>query len=146
MALPEFPDTTTKAFGVLAFDYGTQWIGLAHGQSVTGTAQALSAIKARDGVPDWEQLEKIIRQWQPAMFVVGVPYHLDGSRTPLCDRVEKFARRLNGRFNLPCYGIDEKLSSVAAEELQKDDRKASLDSLAAKIILENWFASLKSRG
>jgi putative Holliday junction resolvase len=69
---------------------------------------------------------------------------MDGSRSPLCDRVEKFARRLEGRYQLRCYGIDERLSSIAAEELQGNDRKSiSLDSLAAQIILESWFDEFK---
>lgn len=146
MTLAEFPGNTPESFSVLAFDYGTQRIGVAHGQNVTGTAQPLETLPARDGIPDWERLAKLIEKWQPHYLLVGVPFNMDGSRSPLCDRAEKFARRLEGRYQISCYGIDERLSSVAAEELRNPENKnASLDSLAAQIILETWFSEFKAR-
>ncbi|MEX2130300.1 MAG: Holliday junction resolvase RuvX [Pseudohongiellaceae bacterium] len=146
MTLPDFPREFTATFGALAFDFGTQRIGLAHGQNVTGTAQPLQVIAANDGVPNWNEVEAVIKKWQPTLLVVGLPYNMDGTRSALCDRAEKFARRLQGRFNLPCYGIDERLSSAAAEELRNPENKnVSKDSLAAQVILETWFNELKSR-
>ncbi|MFM1897546.1 MAG: hypothetical protein RLZZ385_2620 [Pseudomonadota bacterium] len=127
----------------MAFDFGTQRIGTAYGQSLTGTAQALPVIRARDGIPDWAALEALIKKWQPALLVVGVPRNLDDTQTELTRRAEKFARRLEGRLHLPCYGIDERLSSVAAEELsERGTSRAAIDSLAAQVILETWFSEL----
>ena len=131
----------------LAFDYGTQRIGVAFGQSLTGTATAIKVLKARDGIPNWSEIESLIQEWSPDLFVVGLPYNLDGSDSALMLRAIKFGNRLNGRFGKPCYGMDERLSSLeAAERVNEADsgakKKAAIDDIAAQIILENWFNEL----
>jgi len=137
-------DEPVSAFG---FDYGTQRIGVAFGQSLTGTAQRVCVLKARDGIPDWDQIEALIGEWKPNLFVVGIPYNLDGSESELMVRAIKFANRLNGRFHKPSYSMDERLSSVEAMELALEEnsgakKKAAIDAIAAQIILENWFSEL----
>ena len=86
---------------VLAFDFGTKSIGCAVGQSITGTAQSLPAFKAQDGIPNWDDIGKTIKEWQPARIVVGLPLNMDGTEQELTLRAKKFANRLHGRFNLP---------------------------------------------
>ncbi len=134
-----------EPISALGFDYGTQRIGVAFGQSLTGTARAVCVLKARDGIPDWTQIENLIAEWKPSIFVVGIPYNLDGSESELMVRAVKFANRLNGRFNKPSYGMDERLSSIeAAEQVLEENRgtkkRAAIDDVAAQIILENWFS------
>ncbi len=63
---------------VLAFDYGTKSIGVAIGQEITGTARPLAALKAQDGIPNWDQIEKLLKEWQPDLMVVGLPMDLHG--------------------------------------------------------------------
>ena len=130
---------------VLAFDFGTQSIGCAVGQSITGTAQGLPAFKAQDGIPNWEQIEKVIKNWQPDLLVVGLPLNMDGTEQPLTQRAKKFANRLNGRFNLPVALQDERLTTVEARaEIftrggYKSLKKEKVDSISACLILESWF-------
>jgi putative holliday junction resolvase len=147
MSLESFPSGHSQLLAALAFDYGTQRIGVAFGQSLTGTARPLAILKAKDGIPDWQQIEKLIEDWHPDVLVVGLPYNLDGSDSVLLARATKFANRLNGRFGLPCYGIDERLSSRAAIEQVAEasggtDKRGAIDDIAAQIILQNWFAEL----
>ena len=146
MIIDSFPNND-KPISALGFDYGTQRIGVAFGQSLTGTAKSVCVLKARDGIPDWDQIETLIAEWKPDIFVVGIPYNLDGSESELMVRAIKFANRLNGRFHKPSYGMDERLSSIeAAEQIleeNKDTKKrAAIDDIAAQIILQNWFAEL----
>ena len=146
MILDSFPNNN-EPISALGFDYGTQRIGVAYGQSLTGTAQRVCVLKAKDGIPDWGQIEALISEWKPNLFVVGIPYNLDGSESELMVRSIKFANRLNGRFHKPSYGMDERLSSVeAAEQVFEENRgakkRASIDDIAARIILENWFSEL----
>lgn len=130
---------------VLAFDFGTYSIGCAVGQSITGTAQGLPAFKARDGIPDWEQIGKVIDEWKPDLLVVGLPLNMDGSEQPLTQRVRKFANRLNGRFNLPVALQDERLTTVEAKSEifsrggYRALKKGKVDSVSACLILESWF-------
>lgn len=146
MILNSFPKND-EPISALGFDYGTQRIGVAFGQSLTGTAQPICVLRARDGIPDWAEIESLIAEWRPNLFVVGLPYNLDGSESDLMVRAVKFANRLNGRFNKPSYGMDERLSSVeAAEQVLEENwgskKRAAIDDIAAQIILQNWFSKL----
>lgn len=131
---------------LMAFDFGTKRIGIAVGQRLTGTAQPLPPIKARDGIPDWQQLQCIIDEWQPDAFVTGLPLNMDGSASDMSRRADKFARRLEGRFHRPSLTHDERLSSyeakgmVLADSGERDFGKHSVDGLAAQLILESWMS------
>ncbi|MBL4608858.1 MAG: Holliday junction resolvase RuvX [Pseudomonadales bacterium] len=130
---------------VIGFDYGTKRIGVAVGQSVTGTATPLATIPARDGIPNWQQIGDLLKEWQPNALVVGIPYNMDESESEMSVRAKKFARRLNGRFNLPAHGVDERLTSREARDrmetlsMQGVKQKQGLDSFAAVVIVESWF-------
>lgn len=146
MALDCFPPDPGKAVKALGFDFGTQRIGVAFGQSVSGSARPLCVLKARDGIPDWSAIAELIEKWQPDACVVGLPYNLDGSDSELLARSIKFGNRLHGRFGLPVYGMDERLSSTAAIEQVRAEggggKDTPIDHIAARIILENWLAEL----
>lgn len=146
MSLERFPPSASNELSALGFDYGTQRIGVAYGQTVSGSARPVAVLKARDGIPDWDEVASLLAQWQPQVCVVGMPYMLDGSDSELLKRAEKFARRLHGRFGLPIYGMDERLSSHAAREsrlaLKSRPRSEVIDDVAAQIILEDWLREL----
>ena len=129
---------------LLGFDFGTQRIGVAVGQSITGTATALCTVKARNEQPDWDRISEIIDDWHPDALVVGLPLHADGSDSGFTAVVRKFAQQLEERSRLPVHIMDERLSSHAAKQLQHQDktgRKADIDAIAAMIILQNWLAT-----
>ena len=69
-----------RALGV---DYGLKNIGLAYGQTLTQTAQALPAIKARDGVPNWQHVQAVLKQWKPDIVIIGLPLNMDGTESCL---------------------------------------------------------------
>lgn len=130
---------------MLAFDFGTQRIGVAVGQSVTGTASPLPALSARDGTPNWDHIAALIAEWQPRQLLVGLPLNMDGSESDMSTRAKKFANRLHGRFGLPVELWDERLSSFEArgEMLahgMTNFKDGKVDSLSACLILEGWFA------
>ncbi len=130
---------------ILAFDYGTATIGVAAGQTLTATAAELAPLKARDGIPDWKQIERLLHEWRPALLVVGLPLNMDGSESELAARARKFARRLHGRFGVGVKMMDERLSTfeakqIAAERGQRGNYAAQpVDSIAARLILESWL-------
>jgi putative Holliday junction resolvase len=128
---------------LLGFDFGSRRIGVAVGQRITGTASALTTLAARDGQPDWNQISKLLETWQPQALVVGQPLQLDGSRSDITAAAERFARRLEGRFRLPVYLCDERLSSHAAEHWSdtRNAHRGGLDAAAAQIILQDWLDS-----
>ena len=109
---------------VLGFDFGEVRIGVAVGNGVTASSNALA-------------IAELIREWQPAVLVVGEPRHLDGRPHEVTAMARKFARSLAGRFNLPVYMADERYTSVEAE--RRVSPGSNLDAEAAAVILEQWF-------
>ncbi|GAB7217457.1 MULTISPECIES: Holliday junction resolvase RuvX [Dickeya] len=130
---------------LLAFDFGTRSIGVAIGQEITGTARPLTSLKAQDGIPDWQKVEKLLNEWQPALVIVGLPLNMDGTEQPLTARARKFAQRLHGRFGVTVELHDERLSTVEARAdlFERGGFRAldkgSVDAASAVIILESWF-------
>lgn len=129
---------------LLGFDFGTQRIGVAVGQSITGTATALCTVQARKEQPDLGTILKLIDDWRPDALVVGLPLHADGSDSVATRAVRKFIQQLEEHTCLPVHIMDERLSSHAAKQLQHQDKaagKAGIDAVAAMIILQNWLAT-----
>lgn len=130
----------------MAFDYGLRQIGVAVGNVTTSSAQALTTLQAKDGIPRWEEVKTLLEEWQPQRLLVGLPLNMDGTSSELSQRSEKFGRRLQGRFALPVDYMDERLSSFDAKQLlresgHKGDYKHSpADALAAELILRTWMA------
>lgn len=134
----------------LAFDYGKRRIGVAVGQTITGTASALDTLWCKKlGVPPWLEIESLIKQWQPVGLVVGLPLTMDGEEQAITHLARGFADGL-GRFNKPVFTSDERLSSREAGAAFKQARQQgqakrqqakNLDSQAARVILERWLAT-----
>lgn len=124
---------------IMAFDFGMGKIGVAIGQKITGSATPLKILKARDGVPNWQDIESLIKEWQPALLVVGLPLNMDGTPSEMSRLAEKFSRKLAGRYNLPAETMDERLTSFEAAEFAEADEP--VDAIAAKLILESWLKS-----
>ncbi|RLA00191.1 MAG: Holliday junction resolvase RuvX, partial [Gammaproteobacteria bacterium] len=82
---------------LLGFDFGKQRIGVAVGQSITGTATALCTLNARNQQPDWDRISELINNWRPDALIVGLPLHADGSDSKITTAARKFARQLEGR-------------------------------------------------
>ena len=124
---------------VIGFDYGTQWIGVAVGQTLTGQASPLKAIKAGD----WDSIKRLIDDWQPQRFIVGLPFNMKGETQAMSDRAERFSRQLQGRYAIPTEMIDERLTSREAYLLAIDGTekksKTEIDSLSAVLITESWL-------
>ena len=121
----------------LCFDYGAKRIGVAVGQTLTGTATPLETIKVINGTPDWDKISGLVQQWQPHALVVGLPYCMDDSRQAITDSAEKFIRQLEGRYQLQVFQAEERLTTYEARNRIKKDR--GLDPVAAQIILESWL-------
>jgi putative Holliday junction resolvase len=129
---------------LLGFDYGPRKIGVAVGQTITGSASPLTTLRSHGERPDWARIEGLIREWRPTAAVVGLPFNMDDSETALAPRARRFARQLQGRFGLEVHLVDERLTSLEARR-QLGRTAAStkaievIDAMAAKLILETWL-------
>lgn len=130
---------------IMAFDFGTTNIGAAIGQEVTGTARPLTTFKAQCGQPEWQQIARVLQQWQPDLLIVGLPLNMDGTEQPLTSMARKFANRLHGRFGIRVILHDERLSTVEAKANLFEQGgyralgKDKIDAASAVIILQSWF-------
>lgn len=121
---------------LLAFDFGLKKIGVATGQTLTGTANELTILPAKQGQPDWHDIEKLFEDWKPDKLIVGLPLNMDGSESEIGQLARKFANRLHGRFGLGVEMMDERLTSREAREFGTD---GPMDHISARLILESWM-------
>jgi putative Holliday junction resolvase len=142
--MPEAP-----ARVVLAFDFGLRRIGVASGDTVSGAAAPHSAIRVTANGIDWPAIERLLREFQPQLLVVGSPRHADGTLSALAARADRFAADLAARAQLAVQRTDEYASSIEALAQLKQQRSsgqrrrrvqhADIDSAAAAIILQRWL-------
>lgn len=135
-------------------------IGIAVGQSLTGTATALGTIAAKDGIPNWEEIHAYIIKWRAKQLIVGIPLHMDGTEQPMTQAARRFAQRLESHFKLPVAPVDERLSSWEAKQRLRErsqlgkttargkvkvkthqQHTADLNASAAAILVEQWLLS-----
>jgi len=136
-----------KPKSLLAFDFGLKQIGVAYGQTLTKNANALSILKAQNGKPQWLEIDALITQWKPNLVLVGLPLNMDDTESELSIRARKFARRLEGRFNVQVEMVDERLTSQEAKSIIRGNSKRSsstedltkIDHIAAALILQSWL-------
>jgi putative Holliday junction resolvase len=134
---------------VLSFDYGLRRIGVAVGNTLTGTAEALATIDAFDGEPDWRAISRCVADWHPAAIVVGVPYNMAGQDARLTTAALRFADQLGERYQIEVHRVDERLSSREAEDDLRERRRSGsktrrvrrgdVDREAARILLLQWL-------
>lgn len=124
---------------VIGFDFGTHWIGMAVGQTLTRQARPLDALKARD----WKAIERVLSAWMPQQLVVGLPLNLEGGAQEMTARAQRFGRRLQGRFGINTAMVDERLTTREAYQVAIESgqmkTKPEIDSLAAVLITESWL-------
>lgn len=132
----------------MAFDYGLRQMGVATGQTLTSSARGLCILKAHDGIPNWDEVSKLLDEWTPDLVLVGLPLNMDASESELSRLARKFARRLQGRFNANVLMVDERLTSQDAKALIREENNqgskgqmdlTKIDHLAAALILQSWL-------
>lgn len=141
---------------VLGFDVGARRIGVAVGNTLLRQARPAAIVNVGERDEGLGAIDKLVREWQPERLVVGIPLPLDApdaakKPSPAFARCERFAIRLGQHFKLPVERVDERYSSIDADQLHRDRRQAglsrrakALDDVAAEVILQRWFDALPS--
>ena len=126
---------------ILAFDFGTQYIGIAVGQTITGTSSPLMVLDvAQEGKAIWNTIAYLIHEWKPDQLLVGNPLNMDGTTSDMMKKVDPFFKKLQMISDVPCELVDERLTSFEAKRLaQVNVKNGRIDDLAAKIFLDNWI-------
>jgi len=121
----------------LAFDFGLKRVGVASGNTLTGTAQPLRTVAAT-GDARFAAIARLVDEWQPDALVVGVPFHPDGAEHENTLRARRFARQLHGRLRLDVHEVDERYTTTEAHS----DGAGDLDAASAALILEQYLRSV----
>ncbi|MBW4548210.1 MAG: Holliday junction resolvase RuvX [Symplocastrum torsivum CPER-KK1] len=134
-----------QRISALGLDVGNKRIGVAGCDGLGLIATGLTTIERTSFDRDIAQLRQLVEQRQVEVLVVGLPYLMDGTIGAQARKVQKFTARLSSALGLPVEYVDERLTSVEAEELVKaerrslSDNKALIDRKAAAIILQQWL-------
>ena len=143
---------------MLAFDFGLKHIGVAAGQTITGTASSIATLSVRNGKLPEGDLQALLAEWRPERLLVGLPLNMDGTESDMSGHARRFADRLRASSGLPVSLVDERLSSREAtsrlnaarrENVKQGNRAAaagSVHALAACIIAETYFSSVPRTG
>ncbi|NOL52371.1 Holliday junction resolvase RuvX [Pelistega suis] len=123
---------------VLAFDFGLKKIGVALGNTFLKEAQPLEIIRTETKQARFEAIANLIQKWEPDVLVVGLPLTETGEEQFASGHARRFANQLHGRFNLPVELVDERGSSMEAQ--QRLSKNIDEDAVAAAIILERYFS------
>ncbi len=143
------PEAAAPRGYILGFDFGLRRIGVAVGQATTCTASSLETV-SHGKQPDWQAIDRLVKEWKPSLLLVGLPLGSDGEETEMSAAARRFGEALGKRYVLDVIHADERLSSRAAEERFAEQRASGnlkrkdsgqLDAMAAQIILENWLQS-----
>jgi putative holliday junction resolvase len=126
---------------LLAFDFGTQRIGVALGNTLLRQARPIEIIRAQTKLQRFARIEALIVQWQPDALVVGLPLTPEGGEQLVTRQCRRFGHQLQGRFGLPIILVDERDSSIQAQETVGN---AADDAMAAAIILQRYLDALPS--
>ena len=130
---------------VLGLDVGKKRVGVAGCDGTGLIATGLTTINRTSFQADVEQLQEIVEDREVKLLVVGLPYTMAGELGFQARQVQKFAQRIATALNLPVEYVDERLTSIEAEEQMKAQRlsvsrnKATIDRKAAAIILQRWL-------
>ena len=120
-----------KTLTILAFDYGEKRIGVAVGNTVTRTAEALKIIQNKNQDERWKDIGQVIQEWQADLLVVGLPSHPNGSPHEMTQKAKRFGNQLKGRFQKEVVWVDERYTSATVEN--------GNDALAAQLILQQYL-------
>jgi putative Holliday junction resolvase len=137
---------------ILSLDYGDRRIGAAITDELGIAAHGLTTIVRKNREADMETLSSLVKEWEIDTIVIGYPRRIDGSEGIQCEKVNRFAVRLENRFHLPVIRWDETFSTKEAEDILRNDRpknskknKLAVDRVAASIILQSYLDAC-SRG
>jgi putative holliday junction resolvase len=119
---------------ILAFDFGENRIGVAVGNTITKTAEALKILQEKNQDEKFKVIEALIQEWQPQLLVVGLPTHPDGAEHEITQKAKRFGNQLHGRFQKEVVWVDERYTSVSVRD--------GNDALAAQLILQQYLDTL----
>jgi putative holliday junction resolvase len=140
-----------QRISVIGLDVGSKRIGVAGCDGTGLIATGLMTIDRQALEIDLESIRQVATERAATLLVLGLPYKLNGEIGAQAKRIQKFGNKLRKALDLPVEYVDERLTSIAAEEsmvadgISLRDYKGEIDRRAAAIILQQWLDDQRSR-
>ena len=146
MILSDYKDFP-HAGRILGLDWGLRRCGVAVSDENHSFVFVREQINTKTQEDLIDSILGLVGQEKIVGIVIGLPLHADGTDSETTTMVRTFADNLSDKTNLPIIFTEENLTSAMAEQEMthktRDKIKSELDSLSAKIILENAISMLK---
>ena len=136
---------------VLALDVGDRCTGVAISDPTGTLARPLQPLHRGSRVDDFDAINALVAEHGAGLIVVGQPVGLDGVEGPQAQRMARYAEAMAAHLSVPVVLWDEGLTTVAAEEILRQNRSekkrrrargnGELDSIAAAVILQSYLDS-----
>lgn len=137
---------------ILGLDFGSRTVGVAVSDELLLTAQGVETIERKDENKlrkTCARIEALIEEYGVAELVLGFPKNMNNTEGERAEKTKEFQEMLKRRTGLPVILWDERLTTVAAEQVlmesgvRRENRKAVIDKVAACLILQGYLDSLK---
>ena len=123
--------------GAISFDFGMSHIGVAVIETATRAVEPTGTIRAKNGRPNTDQLDFLVKTWKPDQLIVGLPLNMDDTESAMSLASRKFGKYLERRFSLPVHFVDERLTTLESRSRSRDGRPDH--AIAACAIGESWL-------
>lgn len=131
----------------LALDIGKARIGIAISHSFIATNY--ETLYCKTWTKDTNHIADIVKKESIEQLIVGLPLNMDGTEGEMCEYVKKFCKMLEGKINCPITFVDERLSSISAEQIMHQNsvktsrKKGLIDQIAGVVILQTYLDNCK---
>lgn len=139
---------------ILGLDFGSKTVGVAVSDGLLLTAQGVETIERKDENKlrkTCARIEELIAEYEITEIVLGLPKNMNNTEGERVEKTKAFGEMLERRTGLPVHYWDERLTTVAAEQIlmesgvRRENRKAVIDKVAAGLILQGYLDCLKTK-
>ena len=139
---------------ILGLDFGSKTVGVAVSDGLLLTAQGVETIERKDENKlrkTCARIEELIAEYEITEIVLGLPKNMNNTEGERVEKTKAFGEMLERRTGLPVHCWDERLTTVAAEQIliesgvRRENRKAVIDKVAAGLILQGYLDCLKTK-
>lgn len=136
---------------ILGLDFGSRTVGVAVSDGLLLTAQGVETIERKEENKlrkTCARIEELIKEYEVGTIVLGLPKNMNNTEGERAAKAKEFGEMLKRRTGLPVVYWDERLTTVAAEQvlmesgIRRENRKAVIDKVAACLILQGYLDRL----
>jgi len=129
----------------MALDIGEVRTGIAISDPRETVASPIKVLPTDDVVAVAPSFKRLLEDWEPELFLCGLPYTLANTEGPQAKRIKEVAAKISAVTNIPYEFCDERLSSSEAKRslrekgMSEREMRGKIDMIAASLFLQTWL-------